>query len=339
MGKYLLRFVLTGVAAACFLAPALAAKDQAAPVTAAALFARARAVSNIEGAGSQPFSLQVSVTVYRRGQAPAEGDYDLSWASAGKWRRESSFSNYHEISVGEGEKVWHMSNASYRPFFVFQTSHALDFFRRLEIPPGATVGNVSALNRKAGALSCVEYQTKSLKRHTFCFSPATGYLASESDSEWLTTYHYQDYFLTNGRAFPRTIRVFQKGHLILQARVANLAFEPSFRASLFDPPAGPHLRDAPACDAEQLTDPRKISGSEAQYPQDALHSKKKGAVQLYADIGANGRVRGLTVLQSPGSDFSRAATEAVRQWSFAPARCGGVPVETTIAIIIHFSVQ
>lgn len=339
MRNYPLKFLFIAIFAICFRAPLLPAASSSAPAATPALFARSHTLSNLEAAGSPPFSLSASITVYPQAQSHMQGNYQLSWASPGKWRRESSFPGYHEISVGEGNKVWHLSNVPYRPYYAFQASHALSFFTRLSPPPDARLLKVRFLTPKGTPLSCAELQTKNLKRQNFCFNPSTGYLVRESDSEWLTTYEYQDYFLTDGRAFPRTIRVFQKGRLILQARVTELALNSSIRPALFRPPAGPHLRSAPACNGEALTDPRKISGGEAQYPEGALHSKEQGSVQLYADIGADGRVRGLSVLESPGSDFSRAATQAVSHWSFAPARCGGVPVETTIAIIIHFHVR
>jgi TonB family protein len=76
------------------------------------------------------------------------------------------------------------------------------------------------------------------------------------------------------------------------------------------------------------------------YPEAARAGRVMGMVVLDLTVGAEGKVTGLRVLESPSALLSEAAIEAVRQWEFDPARRDdGTPVSVLYVVTIRFALQ
>lgn len=76
------------------------------------------------------------------------------------------------------------------------------------------------------------------------------------------------------------------------------------------------------------------------YPESAREQELEGTVMLLATISKTGVVSSVQV--SKGSGFStldRAALEAVRKWTFTPARRHGVPSSTRLRIPVSFELK
>ena len=81
--------------------------------------------------------------------------------------------------------------------------------------------------------------------------------------------------------------------------------------------------------------PEAIHKATAVTPKEARDAGVSGVVMVQALVGADGRVKDAKVVKSiPMLDA--AAVEAVRQWTFKPARTKGQPVEVWVAIPIRF---
>ena len=108
-------------------------------------------------------------------------------------------------------------------------------------------------------------------------------------------------------------------------------------------PEGPPTasRAAPAATSAPLVPPRPLVGlagnAPPRYPPIALRRREQGRVLLRVTVSAVGRVIAIAVQQSSGSDLlDSAAMAAVRDWRFAPATRGGVPVEGIAEAPINF---
>ena len=82
--------------------------------------------------------------------------------------------------------------------------------------------------------------------------------------------------------------------------------------------------------------PRTLSGVEAAYPPRALAERREAHVHLELQVDTSGRVVELQVLDSGGDEFDAAATEAVKQFLFAPATEDGVPVRAFVTYTYDF---
>jgi len=72
------------------------------------------------------------------------------------------------------------------------------------------------------------------------------------------------------------------------------------------------------------------------YPEAAAAAQVQGTVRLRATIDTNGMV-GVVELESGPAVLFQAASEAVRQWRFLPARLNGDPVEDVTHINVTFT--
>jgi TonB family protein len=98
--------------------------------------------------------------------------------------------------------------------------------------------------------------------------------------------------------------------------------------------------EPPSGDEHKLTRaPQLRTFVEAEYPPDKRAAGIEAAVLLQIEIGADGRVEGVTVAQSAGPDFDAAALAAARRFVFAPAEIDGKPAPVKITYRYAFSLR
>lgn len=73
-----------------------------------------------------------------------------------------------------------------------------------------------------------------------------------------------------------------------------------------------------------------------KYPESARKARREGKVFLDAVVGPDGRIVNLRVILGPGEDLSRAAVEAVGQWTYEPATLEGKPVMVFFNVTVEF---
>jgi TonB family protein len=81
--------------------------------------------------------------------------------------------------------------------------------------------------------------------------------------------------------------------------------------------------------AKHLQDP--------DYPESERQSGKEGRALLHVVVDDKGNVRLPVVDSSSGPEFSKAAIEAVKTWTFEPAKLNGQPVAVLINVETLFS--
>jgi len=85
---------------------------------------------------------------------------------------------------------------------------------------------------------------------------------------------------------------------------------------------------------------RSLGNGPPNYPYAARRRGMQGRVIIDVRVDRDGEVREAAIASSSGYRIlDRAALEAVRQWTFAPARRGDRPVESTIAVPIVFKLE
>lgn len=79
------------------------------------------------------------------------------------------------------------------------------------------------------------------------------------------------------------------------------------------------------------------------YPAEAIRDRAEGTVVLSVTIGKDGSVRAASVdharPEAAAAIFGAAAIEAVKTWTFDPARSGGVAVESEALVPVEFSLH
>jgi periplasmic protein TonB len=87
---------------------------------------------------------------------------------------------------------------------------------------------------------------------------------------------------------------------------------------------------------KDVTEPVLLTKVNPAYPEDAKKENIQGAVILDVIINPEGKVVEATVQKSPHESLSKAAIEAVKQWTYKPARNKkdeAVKVKATITVV------
>ncbi len=89
-----------------------------------------------------------------------------------------------------------------------------------------------------------------------------------------------------------------------------------------------------------ITAPEILDRVLPKYPEGARKNRVMGTVIVEVLVDEKGKVRDASVLASPDERLSQAALEAVRQWTFRPARkMDGSPIEVSSSISIEFKLR
>ena len=89
-----------------------------------------------------------------------------------------------------------------------------------------------------------------------------------------------------------------------------------------------------------ITNPVVVSKVMPSYPEEAREKKIEGVVVIVLVIDEAGAIADAEVLESPDALLSKAALEAVRQWTFQPAKMpDGKPIAVRASFSIVFRLQ
>src|SRR5262249_55744400 len=99
-------------------------------------------------------------------------------------------------------------------------------------------------------------------------------------------------------------------------------------------PAAPEKKGS-AASGGQIKQAELIQRKNPEYPKLARDAGAKGAVELTALIGADGKVKSVKVV-SGHPLLQRAAIDAVMQWRYKPTILNGTPVESQSQIVLNF---
>lgn len=83
-----------------------------------------------------------------------------------------------------------------------------------------------------------------------------------------------------------------------------------------------------------------LSGSRPAYPHEARQYGWEGTVVIRVLVDTDGAAAAVSVRSSSGHDsLDEAAAQAVKQWRFAPAHRGDIPVESYLDVRVRFSLD
>jgi protein TonB len=100
------------------------------------------------------------------------------------------------------------------------------------------------------------------------------------------------------------------------------------------PAAAPQKKASPQAGG-RIQQAQLIVRKEPVYPPLARQTGVKGAVEVQATIGADGKVKNVKVLHGHPM-LQKAAVDAIMQWVYKPTMLNGVAVESQTQIILNF---
>jgi TonB family protein len=90
--------------------------------------------------------------------------------------------------------------------------------------------------------------------------------------------------------------------------------------------------------AEQIPflDVKETFTVDPQYTEEARKAQLEGTVALYVEVPPYGAAENIRVLRGLGKGLDEKAVEAVRQWSFEPARKDGEAITSATIVLVDF---
>lgn len=86
--------------------------------------------------------------------------------------------------------------------------------------------------------------------------------------------------------------------------------------------------------------PRYRTNPIPEYPIPSRRRREEGIVLLDVAVDADGKPSSISLNRSSGYPLlDRAALDAVRRWTFEPARAGGVPMFSRVVVPVRFSLS
>jgi protein TonB len=89
-----------------------------------------------------------------------------------------------------------------------------------------------------------------------------------------------------------------------------------------------------------LAVPRQEGNPKPPYPEAARRRGYEGTVRLKVEVLASGEVGRIWIEESSGYEvLDHSALKTVKDWSFIPARFGGIPVKSTVIVPVTFQLK
>jgi TonB family protein len=89
----------------------------------------------------------------------------------------------------------------------------------------------------------------------------------------------------------------------------------------------------------EIEPPKALEKLPPKYPPEMRKAGVSGLVVAELVIDQGGAVRNVAIQESPADELSKAATEALEQWTFEPATKDGDPVAVTYVVTLKFSLK
>jgi TonB family protein len=308
-------------------------------VEAAALINHAKQLSDIRAEGAPAFRLKMSFKIIKEDGSVLEGSHTEVWVSKTQLRRETVLGDFRETQVVAGRKRWTLNSSTAAPEYLF------DFLRVTDIgrfqPEVWKPEKVEDRELKGLRMRCLEvnYSNRWGSKPALCFDKVSGTIAADIGPLGTRTGEsvcfYADYQKFGDRVLARSYECDKDKHLILEARVVELAAAPATDPTFFTPPDG--AKESVNC-LSPINHPTAVYDPNPEPPRTSGGRTLGGRtlVVLNIVVGTDGKPHDLRVTSAPNRDFDEAALEAVRQWTFKPATCDGEPVETQVAVEVNF---
>jgi periplasmic protein TonB len=102
------------------------------------------------------------------------------------------------------------------------------------------------------------------------------------------------------------------------------------------PPARSPIRSAPIRTSGAIKPPDLLHRVEPVYPALAAVAHISGAVIVEAVVDVDGSIESVSVLQSPTPLLDKPATDALKQWRYAPLVIAQLPMRFVVTVTFNF---
>ena len=311
---------------ATLLAPAALCAEPA-PIG-ADIFARADQVMNIRTGDTVPFKITIRFQVLNMAPQPVEGIFTRLYVSQEKWRSETVFGPYQRIEWGGVNGYWRERNTTAEPWAMRDIDRMIAYSYVLTQHKQIRWTGVKHTTTVDGKPVTAVEGLWGRVPWTYYFDDTTGVLVRLDFANGRGAYEWSDFQPFRSKLFPRTMKMFQAGKVIMLLHVDELVKLENPDSLLLVHSAGAEQR--PNCVGMKF--PVLTDETPSFVPPGLRDVVRQGRIPvLTAMIGKDGRAHDTAISRTSGNDaLDAAAMEAVKGYKWQPAMCGNDPVEIEI---------
>jgi len=301
--------------------PIASASNKRKKAEAKALFKTAYDASRIKAKGSPPFHLKAEFQFYNSKFKLMKGSYDELWMSPDQHKSVFSVPWGSDIIMASGGQRWRKSTLPYQIIVETIVNEVTDLGLGLQYGPPHRIKKIHEEKIEKRRMMCVVPKSKYFEDE-YCFDPHNGRLLWRTELMCGVQYRFSDYEAWGSKWVPRKVVVTQDHTTVVRLAITSLAAPGPLSPATFTPPKGAEVSKYVTCRTDQLKGAKLIKRVMPIPPEGATSS---GYVSFYANIGKDGRLRGLNLIHPVSPLVDAAALHALRQWRFTPPTCKGVP--------------
>jgi hypothetical protein len=225
-----------------------------------AMLNRARQASDIRATNAPAFHLRATFSFISENLETVAGTYSEWWVSNTQWRREAIVGDSRRIEIGGPDKRWLLDIGPSLPEQVRRLPALFEV-----IPPNTRKFEFESIldpapddSKVACALTVPGLEKQ---KSAFCFHKPSGVLIQKVEPYPLGrrvagySCNYASFHMFGNFSYPRDMACFIEGHRKIEAKVTDLAFEPSLDSALFN--ASPEAVELGTCSGK-ITPPKAV---------------------------------------------------------------------------------
>ncbi|HTB95734.1 MAG TPA: hypothetical protein VK716_01900 [Terracidiphilus sp.] len=265
------------------------------------------------------------------------GDVEIWWAAPHRWRREVRTSDFHQIQIVDGDRLWQKNEGDYFPEWLREISNAL--IRPVELTPdltdrirGAEVKHLMGNTYLSRALMSSNGDVQKSMGGGISFTDATGRLFTANGlgfGGWFR--NYKDF---HGR---QVAQVVSAGSPEVTARIVLLEDLGQTPAAWFD--ASANGDDTKSIETEVLSenDLRKnlLPMEPISWPV-LKDGPLEGALTTAVTIDRSGKVRQIESIVADNPGVNNVAQTQIAAMHFKPFVLNGIPVQVVSRVTLAF---
>lgn len=283
-----------------------------------------------------PVRLEISF-VAQQG-VPTQGHLSLRWAAKDRWWRKVSLSDFQQIEIRNGEKLYTIRNMSFTPFRVGELISLLQFAPNAS--PGSFVVKKPKQRIENGkGITCMQVKGDEDrdKPREFCIDSASHDILTvdwKEPPDELRREQFADYFEFDAHRYPRKLELIVNGSKVITAQVDELTIA-AIDEGLLIPPKGAIERRQ--CGGMKHAIP--VSTPDPMYPKSASQNQIGGDTIVAMTVLTDGSVADIQLVGSSARSLDEASLNTLKKWKFKPAMCGAEPVVSDIHVVVSFRME
>jgi len=279
------------------------------------------------------FLIKAKIRLDNEGK-PLEGSYVFLWNGPDQWREEIFIPGYSEVQVGSKGTLFIKRSVDFTPLRIAELHRTLGYssssgegsYFNAALRPDEIIRKTHDQKVHGIKVRCAEITAPNQFEREVCVDPSTGVLVRPErfvDTEMLPI---------GDKFYPRSLSYLEKGKPVVEVQISEFKTADRLPDSNFEPPTGAVSRAGCLNPSLAHLDHRV----NPHYPEQDRLSHIQGEVVIYALIAQDGSVRDARLILGVDQSLNSASLDAVKQWTYKPATCKGVPVEVDTTISVNY---